>query len=1405
MINYSGTLTGEEAGKSNTVNIKFSLYENSTISLPIWQEEHEDVVVSNGIFNVDLGTVVAFGNSVPFNKQYWLGVVYDGMSEFRIKLTASPYALTANTVSGKILEGVAIENNLLVKSINGLTDNITFKEGTDISIAKEGNEIIFSYTGTGGGIGATDTNVVTTSHLIDSIITTSKLSDGAVTSGKLEDGSVTTSKIASGGNDKLLATDAAGIVGWVDKTSIAGSGGGISPTDTGAVKSENLDTNSVTSDKIADNAVTAAEVATDAIGADEIATGAVGSDEIAADAVTASEIATNAVGADEIATGAVGSDEIAADAVTASEIATNAVGADEIATNAVGSDEIAADAVTASEIATNAVGADEIATNAVGSDEIAADAVTASEIATNAVGSDEIATDAVGSDEIAADAVTASEIATNAVGSDEIATGAVDTDELAADAVDGTKISLTGELTGNTMVFDGTNWVSSTNLTVSGGHVHVSDGANVGTLEIHEASGDGTNTVSVAAQAMAADYTLTLPADAGTAGYLLRTDGSGGLTWMNPAGGGGHSVAGSGMTQNVTVMDLGGTMTTAATITAAAFDFTVDLTGTGDFYVKDGGTTHLSITDAGVATFGNTLDVTGAVTLNDAITLGDAAADVITVTGTVAGATPLVLEGATPNGFETSLAVTDPTGARTITLPDATGTVALTTDITGGTQAGSFSTLAASGTTTLDGGVIMGDAATDAITVVGEVRGANPFHFEGISDNNTYTTFAITDPTVARTVTFKDESGTVAYISDLSGGAGSFTTLDASGATTLDGAVTLGDAATDVITVTGEIAGASPLVFEGVTANDVYTTIAITDPTGARTITLPDATGTVALTSDITAGGNSGTFVNLTSTGSTTLGDAGTDAVTVTGEVMGANPFHFEGATDDGTYTTFAITDPTVARTVTFKNESGTVAYISDLSGGAGSFTTLDASGATTLDGAVTLGDAATDVITVTGEIAGASPLVFEGVTANDVYTTLAIADPTGARTITLPDATGTVALTSDIGPLIGAGSEDGSFTTLDASGATGLDGAVTLGDAATDAITVTGEVMGASPLHFEGASDNDVYTTIAVTDPTGARIITLPDASGTVAFTSDIGPLIGAGSEDGSFTTLDASGTTTLDGAVILGDAATDVITVTGEIAGASPLVFEGATTDNVYTTFAITDPTVARTVTFKNESGTVAYLSDLSGGAGSFTTLDASGATGLDGAVTLGDAATDAITVTGEIMGASPLHFEGVTDNDTYTTLAITDPTGARIITIPDASGTVAFTSDIGPLIGAGSEDGSFTTLDASGTTTLDGAVILGDAATDVITVTGEIAGASPLVFEGVTANNVYTTFDITDPTGARTVTFKDASGSVAFVSDITGGTEAGSFTTVTASGAATATGNIQSGTNGTDGALK
>ena len=55
----------------------------------------------------------------------------------------------------------------------------------------------------------------------------------------------------------------------------------------------------------------------------------------------------------------------------------------------------------------------------------------------------------------------------------------------------------------------------------------------------------------------------------------------------------------------------------------------------------------------------------------------------------------IAFEGATANAFETTLAVTDPTADRTITLPNASGTIALMSDILDviGTAGGALNTL----------------------------------------------------------------------------------------------------------------------------------------------------------------------------------------------------------------------------------------------------------------------------------------------------------------------------------------------------------------------------------------------------------------------------------------------------------------------------------------------------------------------------------------------------------------------------------------------------------------------------------------------------------------------------------------------------------------------------------------
>lgn len=79
---------------------------------------------------------------------------------------------------------------------------------------------------------------------------------------------------------------------------------------------------------------------------------------------------------------------------------------------------------------------------------------------------------------------------------------------------------------------------------------------------------------------------------------------------------------------------------------------------------------------------GSLTDSSGAISFGNEnlSTTGTFAAGNITVGNIISTGNSIVLEGSTPDGNETTLFVTDPTGDRTITFPDATGTVVTTGD-----------------------------------------------------------------------------------------------------------------------------------------------------------------------------------------------------------------------------------------------------------------------------------------------------------------------------------------------------------------------------------------------------------------------------------------------------------------------------------------------------------------------------------------------------------------------------------------------------------------------------------------------------------------------------------------------------------------------------------------------------
>jgi hypothetical protein len=454
--------------------------------------------------------------------------------------------------------------------------------------------------------------------------------------------------------------------------------------------------------------------------------------------------------------------------------------------------------------------------------------------------------------------------------------------------------------------------------------------------------------------------------------------------------------------------------------------------------------------------------------------------------------------------------------------------------------------------------------------------------FEGATDDAYETTWSMTDPTADRTYTFPNANGDVV----LHDTAQTLTNKTFTGATIAGG--TFSGSFTGTMDITGTVlSGASPFVFEGATDDAYETTLAITDPTADRTLTMPNATDTMigkATTDTLTnksidlanntltgslAEWNSAlqseSFVSLTGTETLTnktftsptiqggtISGSFTGTMNVSGTVLsGASPLVFEGATDDAYETTWSFTDPTADRTITFFNATDTVigrattdtltnksvdVANNTLTGSVAEFNSaLQSDSFATLAGsntltnktltsptinAGTLSGAFTGTADLTGTVlSGASPLVFEGSTADGYETTWAITDPTADRTITVPDATDTLigkATTDTLtNKTIDLGSNTLTASLAEFNSALQSDSFGTLADTQTwtnktftsptinsfslGSSTISGLNIGANGIIIEGATADAYETTITVVDPTADRVITIPNSSMTL------------------------------------------------------------------------------------------------------------------------------------------------------------------------------------------------------------------------------------------------------------------------------------------------------------------
>ena len=126
--------------------VTFRIYPVESGGTPMWSEV-QTVTATRGLFSVILGRNNPL--NLNFAVPYWLSIAVGSQPELlpRTELTAAAYSLNAADVADSVVTGRKIAPSQVVRSVNGLQDNIRLIGGTNVSISRQGDSLVVNTAG----------------------------------------------------------------------------------------------------------------------------------------------------------------------------------------------------------------------------------------------------------------------------------------------------------------------------------------------------------------------------------------------------------------------------------------------------------------------------------------------------------------------------------------------------------------------------------------------------------------------------------------------------------------------------------------------------------------------------------------------------------------------------------------------------------------------------------------------------------------------------------------------------------------------------------------------------------------------------------------------------------------------------------------------------------------------------------------------------------------------------------------------------------------------------------------------------------------------------------------------------------------------------------------------------------